>query len=729
MKMANSIDLCNDNNMDDAIDLTVIVTAHAEGLLLHKTLRSIKKAATLLRDKYTYEIIVHLDNPTSETVDYVKQHKDLEGFTAYANNFGEPAKSRNYAASRARGKFIAFIDGDDLVSEGYFLRSMNILEHDEECIVHPEYTIVFEAANMIWRKNSSGNKVLDTLRFIGGNMWDMPCILARSLFLKHTYRSNTGAFVYEDKLFNTDTLAAGIRHVVVPKTILFVRRKYTASVLRAHNASGVDIALTELFNFDWIKSLDINRLWDDAFKPGNSYAANIISPVKKYMTAFHRFNKKTSRVYRRTYYFTKERILGSEFLHKKSRYPDWLLKEWTAIHDIEQSIHPSQNVIERQHWYTGDNNIIPGLLYAKLTQSLSVKPDTIFFVPWLIKGGADKVFINYINELSDRQGRKVLVLQTETKRSVWKNKLSKNVDFIDLTDFVQLAGATLIINILTTFVIQNNIKRVFIGNSRLGYNFIYKNKPLVTEQSIAVYPFVFCQDFDAEGFRKALVHTKFPHIYDVSYKAITDNKGVVDLLVDEYAFDRSRFVVHYQPAHLDIEDTTHTDNKVLRVLWASRVSQQKRPDILKAVAEKLSDRGFSFDAYGQLEGAFTEKFFENSKVNYKGPYNGSDSLPYKEYDVYLYTSESDGIPNVLQELTAHGLPIVASNVGGIGEFINQDTGILIDEYENADAYVNALERMKSFTLRKKLNKNAQKLLTSTFTIEAWRYAFKRDIDR
>ena len=74
-----------------------------------------------------------------------------------------------------------------------------------------------------------------------------------------------------------------------------------------------------------------------------------------------------------------------------------------------------------------------------------------------------------------------------------------------------------------------------------------------------------------------------------------------------------------------------------------------------------------------------KKFFNGSKVNYKGKFNGISSIDTSQYDIYLYTSQTDGVPNILMEVISEGLPIVASNIGGISEVVKEgETGKLVD---------------------------------------------------
>ena len=61
-----------------AIELSIVVTAHNEGILLHKALNSVFCAADELdRKKITYEVIVHIDNGDSETISVAKRYPSI----------------------------------------------------------------------------------------------------------------------------------------------------------------------------------------------------------------------------------------------------------------------------------------------------------------------------------------------------------------------------------------------------------------------------------------------------------------------------------------------------------------------------------------------------------------------------------------------------------------------------------------------------------------------------
>jgi glycosyltransferase involved in cell wall biosynthesis len=315
-------------------------------------------------------------------------------------------------------------------------------------------------------------------------------------------------------------------------------------------------------------------------------------------------------------------------------------------------------------------------------------------------------------------------------RSTWSDKLDKRVDFVNYADIISKVNHNTQLGILARIIVQNDVKRIILGSSSLAFAFVQRYENLLRELNVSVYAYAFCDVIHKDGRRTGYIHSDIPKMISLSRKIITDNINIIDRIVDEYGVARDKFTVHYQPALMDIRNPIQNNHRPLRILWASRVCAQKRPDILVEVAKRLDQSQFTVDAYGVLEEDFTEQYFENSPVNYKGQYNGVSEIPLEDYDIFLYTSEMDGIPNVLQEMTAAGLPIVASKVGGIAEFIdNEQSGLLANEYEDPETYVRQILKLKNRDLRYNLTKNAQEKLHSMFNEATWKKAVERDIDQ
>jgi glycosyltransferase involved in cell wall biosynthesis len=65
---------------------------------------------------------------------------------------------------------------------------------------------------------------------------------------------------------------------------------------------------------------------------------------------------------------------------------------------------------------------------------------------------------------------------------------------------------------------------------------------------------------------------------------------------------------------------------------------------------------------------------------------------YRAADVFALSSDFDNSPNVVLEAMASGLPVVATDVGGVREFVAEGVGGAVVPPGNAAALANALEQ-------------------------------------
>lgn len=134
-----------------------------------------------------------------------------------------------------------------------------------------------------------------------------------------------------------------------------------------------------------------------------------------------------------------------------------------------------------------------------------------------------------------------------------------------------------------------------------------------------------------------------------------------------------------------------------RTLWMSRIAQEKRLDVLRAVAIAAPDR--HFDIYGAIL-AVSQKVDlswvdELPNVTYRGRFEDLASLPTDDYDSYIFTTSMEGMPISILEVALLGLPIVAPDVGGIAEFVGPQTGWLVSGPDAVDEYLAALKEIEA----------------------------------
>lgn len=79
---------------------------------------------------------------------------------------------------------------------------------------------------------------------------------------------------------------------------------------------------------------------------------------------------------------------------------------------------------------------------------------------------------------------------------------------------------------------------------------------------------------------------------------------------------------------------------------------------------------------------------------------------YHALSCFCLFSENEGLPLAILEALSSGLPVVASNVGGIPEIVNSDNGILIDR-DDGDGLAAAFQSLSHFAQYKNIRAKVQ----------------------
>lgn len=716
--------------------LSIVISAHSEGIIAHKTLRSVARALELLAvNDIPFEIIITLDSGDTDTIAYLKRQTVIPEAKMYQVEFADLGKSRNFGITKTSGQFVAVLDADDLVSRNWFIDGITFLQaRKDPAIVHTEWSINFGTQDIAWHKHDSRSKEEDAIIMTWANRWDSALIAARTIFELFPYASNSKGFGSEDWHFNSQTLAADIPHLVLPHSVLFVRRK-DISEMTIQKEDNRTVHYTDLLDIEFIKRTDVSTLRSKHLHFGQPQSgasrAILIRSVKTILKRGYELAY-TLPPLQRPLHFLKKHLKRTAI--SPPRFPQWLLDEWRAIHDIEKQVFPSSSLTKSIPIYQSEIYDV-GLVFYEVTTYISKLPDYIITVPHIISGGADLVILNYVRVMRDLHPNwHIAVIATDDTESSWANRLPREVDFIPFGQICARANLPndLQLQLFARLIIQMKCRRLHIIQSSLAFEFARKYKTLIVNNNYTVYACAFCEDIDQEGRYVGHIHSGLPGAYPILKNILTDNKAIINQLTNEYGYDENKFITHYQPSEVKPVDKlvsrVRTPNSPYRILWASRIAKQKRPDIILEIAKKVDSSRFSIDVYGNLQDGFSARFFDNIKnLHYKGGFNGVESLPLNEYDAFIYTSENDGVPNILLGMAAMGLPIIAPDRGGINEIIIPNkTGILIPQLENIEAYVKALEDLaKNPTTARKLARNAHDLVLKRHSYRALKQEAKK----
>lgn len=714
-------------NHKHSVDISIIITAHAEGILLHKTLGSIDRAVELLdKSAISYEIILHVDNETKAMKEYLSQQAFLDrSITVYKNSFGDLGSSRNFAVSKARGTFIAFIDADDLMSQNWLQDGYQFLNTHTigKYVAHAEMTIEFGDANSVIQKYGEINKETDTLLNVYSARWNSVIMAPRDMLSNLPYPKNDPGFGYEDWYLSCSFIEHDIHNVLIPNTVIFVRRKTTGSEWARQKVSRSVLHAHPLLSFDTFRNINIQNNDNFVTLPPKKIKKikDAIKPIVTQNVFIESYSRKAFSTARKVYHHLKHTIPDTI---NSDTIPTWLIDEWQDIHTIEKELFPMPEYLSAKNVYhtiTPDHYWV-GEAYKKLVDNTRYNTYSyIIFVPWLMKGGGDLYAINYANRIAELSNSSVLVVATNTGNdSPWSSKLNDKVDFLP---FGTIAGHLPIdhqYRILEQLIENSHANILHILNSELGYDFLLSHQTYLSGSNKKVVATSFSQSTDSTGRIFGFSHTHIPKVYDLVDLITTDNQAVASMWQSEYGFNPGKILVHRQPIYPNnkLPHITHSSNQ-LKILWASRLSPEKQPSIVPEIGRLLADdKDITIDMFGTVDKGFDISFLDNlpDNVHYKGSFDGFESLPLSDYNVYLYTTLFDGMPNILLEMTQVKLPIVSSSIGGIPEFITSgENGLLVANTSSPEAYVDALKTLKDPVARKLFADNATQALEDKFS--------------
>ncbi len=239
-------------NRNDAVDVSLLITFHGEGVLAHSTLNSIERCRKYAEVAgITTEYVWVLDSVSDETREVLMAHPAAAGKVQIVEVVNRDlGASRNSGIQLARGAAVAILDGDDYFSKNWIERAWFYLkEYGDQAILHPEFVVNFGAhAAYCWQVDQAG-QYYEQDGLLVNNYWTSWTFAKRSVYLKCPYsvtRPLQTGFGYEDWHWNCESIAAGYEHRLAWGAVGFYRRK-KSSLVASTTASGAIVPPTRLF--------------------------------------------------------------------------------------------------------------------------------------------------------------------------------------------------------------------------------------------------------------------------------------------------------------------------------------------------------------------------------------------------------------------------------------------------------------------------------------------------
>jgi glycosyltransferase involved in cell wall biosynthesis len=338
-----------------------------------------------------------------------------------------------------------------------------------------------------------------------------------------------------------------------------------------------------------------------------------------------------------------------------------------------------------------------GRAYFKLANSIQNPFSHLFVLKWLQHGGADLVSINYIRSVVEKFGLQApYVILTSNSQNEGLDWLPAGVRYVRLNDLDPSLTFEEKKKILLKLIIQSGPKLIHNINSEECWH-VYRDDYAAIKRQSKLTGCFFSLGRDQDSVVVGQASQYLNSCIDQLDLLFTDTQSFVTDLINRYAIEKShrhKLIAIPTPSREEFVSepaikVSPTSRK--SVLWASRFSPEKRPDVLAKIARSMPE--VTFKVWG---GDYTQKFDIDelktmSNVDLCGGYTQfRDVVLNSDSYVFLYTSDFDGLPNVLLEAAANSLAIVAPDVGGIHELVTNETGWLIPKSDDVAAYVMAI---------------------------------------
>jgi len=665
-----------------------------------------------------------------------------------------PARSRNYGIQASIGEFIAIHDGDDLFGENWLSRAYAVCSTQKDAIAHPDLTLFFAAKDLVWcyLNRPDDRALLERNLWPVAAMADkavfqrVPYESNEAGFGYEDYLWNckTTALGYKHVIVPETVAAVRVKQtedshlqreirerlVVRPNALFrrilcepFAGLEEQAEELVANSPPvstaepGVHVSgASRIPGPSLMKTFGPRCLSKESL--GYLTGSNSDHPVSVAKSATHDTAVLEHEMFRcwksdrddngngrdLSGYISgmaDARIIAENAAKNGFRLAEafpWAHEALLKLARIDPQICPNRVAfhyrLSRLHRY----------ITKEMKELIETKNSRLYLMPFLIKGGAELAALNYMNAVQDR----VFVITTSASQNTWKSMLPKGAVHIDLgnSGLTQSEMATLLVRL----ILEADIEFIHTINCRPAFE-LFINHPRVFAKR-KMFLSLYGPGLSPTGYYRGFMASHFPYLLDHFHRIATDCFFSKRKIVDFFGLDDHLTVVHPSPFSSPHFQMEHSDRKgqkqgepqgkkrSLNLLFAGRICRTKRIHLAVEALQRLNRRGFNakLDIWGypydmSEEQLHTMVQLGGACAEFRGSYTGLASLDLTKYDALLLTSESEGLPNVLIECAGNGIPAIAANVGGVPEIVTQETGWLVDDHDNPEAYVRAIESL------------------------------------
>ena len=644
--------------------VSVVIPCYNYGKFIEEAINSV-----LASTYQNVEIIVVDDGPTDLfTINLLKKLRKPKTRVIFQKNQGL-ARARNNGIAQARGEYILPLDADDYIDPTYIEKALIILEKNHRLSLAYGYVRLFGAQDSLWKTGEYNIEKLKKENIIPS------CSMFRKSAWKKVGGYESDRYQYDDWTFWLKLAAAGCYGRLIPE-VLFYHRKH----------------------FDQESMTDsLRRKHEEYYQKIKDRLPHLFQ--KKRRNFLKHLRKGIAIAARR---YVPKRILHIYFSFKLLLDP---LEEWFLCTFI------------KKEYRDRDLNL------NFFRKSVSNKERIIIFLPWLSRGGAEKVVLDLTKELDEYD---IFIITTE----------QDNYDYVidgefkKITPFIYHLSSFLKRREYSRFVL-NIIKHYKINILLINHcAWAYENLENIKKECDFIRTFDLLHNTANEGYKnRSKKYEKF------ITKTIVISNEIKQCLVQNLGFrsDRVKCILN----GIDLDQTFNLEKMDKSIIqrelgipedkitlsFIGRLSSEKNPLKFIEIIKKFKDDSryfFLLAGDGELREnvlSETEKYFTKKNFCYLGNYSHPEKVLAVSH-LLLNTSSIEGMPLTIIEAFAMCVPVIAPNIGAIGEIVKNDyNSFLLEKNPSLDAYVESIRKTENASFYDILKSHTRESIEKEFSVK------------
>lgn len=209
--------------------------------------------------------------------------------------------------------------------------------------------------------------------------------------------------------------------------------------------------------------------------------------------------------------------------------------------------------------------------------------------------------------------------------------------------------------------------------------------------------------------------------YTDTYICVSDS--VKQLGLRRALAPESKFCVIYNGVKVSVQQPRIKSNDVIHILFVGRLAEPKKPELLLQVIASLPKEVQKKISCTIVGDGPKRKKLEIMAMDMEVPVVFTGSLSptdvlhqMNQVDIFVFLSAWEGLPYVILEAMACGLPVIASDVGGVKEMVGDKNGIVVHNSVK-EIQTAIMSLVHNVTLRTDLGRYGRRRVEQEFFLE------------